>query len=181
MKSKALYTLDQSADANKDIFGISEGLLEAGLAIYLESISTHRNQNMVERIWLKQKIQYVWYTCFLYRPSLQCQSCLCEMSFWIFVLGMEVCSGGRPLEYSFSGMVLSCKCSFPAYIYIYPTYILIASLLLYIPPWPLRADPSTHPFVFPLTLVKFTQPLKPCPSLFGVVCLFVCLLNFWFS
>lgn len=57
----------------------------------------------------------------------------------------------------------------------YPTYIFIASLL-YIPPRPLWADPSTHPFVLPLTLVKFTQPLKPCPSLFGVVCLFVELL-----
>lgn len=45
VKSKALYTLDQSADANEDIFGISEGLLEAGLAIHLESISTHRNQD----------------------------------------------------------------------------------------------------------------------------------------
>lgn len=45
MKSKALYTLNQSSDASKDIFGISEGLLEAGLAIHLESISTRRNQD----------------------------------------------------------------------------------------------------------------------------------------
>lgn len=58
----------------------------------------------------------------------------------------------------------------------YPTYIFIASLLLYIPPQPLWADPSTPPCVLPLTLVEFTQPLKPWPSLFGVVCLFLELL-----
>lgn len=88
---------------------------------------------------------------------------------------MEVCSGERPLECFFSSMGLSCKCSIPACIAASPS---ISSLQVFSCTSLLNLSgliQVTPPFVLPLTLVEFTQPLKPCPSLFGVVCVFACL------